>query len=134
MNAVLEKAKSIGQSALTKLVSPLLEKPKSKVTWPAYGKWRTLSHNRSNGKVTLRRSKQQPRDAKVVKTSREARDYALATWALEVDSRGRFPAAPPPLPARQPIFRQTDYRLTAYRPLGKPKLMRITPKRPRLVR
>ncbi len=97
---VMERLKDISQSSINKLIQPFLEKPHSKVTWQVYGKWRTFTH--INGKVTLRRYRQQPIGAKVVKSAREDTEYAQERWEVEVDRRGRLPVATPIL--RQPVY------------------------------
>jgi hypothetical protein len=123
---IIDKIKKAGNAIATAAIQPLLEKPKKRITWRAYRKWRTLVNN--DGQVSLRRYNKQPHDAYVVRSSLEAIDKA---WAIEIDSRGRTlpPVVAAPLLPRQPLYPET------YRPMRitVPR-KRITPRTPRLRR
>lgn len=127
MNEVLEKAKDLGRSVATAIINPFLPKNHHRVTWQAYGKWRTFTH--SDGRVFFRRYKQLPKGAKVVRNAREARGQARALWGLELDSKGRLPVVfPTPTPNRVPLISERCY------PFGRPRSVRITPQRPSITR
>ena len=135
MSSVIEKVKNYGKGVLKAIVKPLLVQQHNRVTWEAYGKWRTFTHN--NGRVILRRYRQQPKGAEVVGNAREATEYATEAWGVELDSRGRLPAAPPqptPLPVATPIFNRALYlNSRGFYPISR-RPPRITPLRPRLRR
>ena len=129
--AILEKVKSMGRGVLNKMMQPLLEKPPKRITWGGYGKWRTFSHN--DGQVIFRRYRQQPGDAKVVKSAREASELAKEQWGLDVDSRGRL-SAPEPV-TREPMLSDRAFLLQRRSMIRlSPRPMRITPRSPRLMR
>lgn len=128
---VMEKVKDIGRGVLTKVVKPFLEKPHSRITWQAYGKWRTFIN--SNGRVVFRRFNRQPKDAKVVRNVREARDTARELWGIEVDNRGHEPSTPPSPITRVDPYLGRDLLLSQRSRIGISRhAPRITPTRPRL--
>lgn len=132
MNVILEKAKGIGKGITSAMIKPFLEKQHSRITWQAYGKWRTFTN--INGRVIFRRYGRQPKGAKAVRNAREATEKAQELWGLEVDSRGRLPVAPPKLPIATPILRQPVYLGSrSFYPITR-RPPRITPPRPRLSR
>lgn len=124
--------KDIAKKIGLKLIQPLMEKQHTRVTWWAYGKWRTFVNK--DGRITTRRYRQQPKGVRVVRNVKDAIEYARESWGVEIDRRGMLPEASPiKPPAAMPIYREPIRISRRFKPLTR-HTIRITPRRPALRR
>lgn len=126
MGIIADKLKSIG----SKLASPFIEKPVTRIAWQSRGKWRSFTLT-PDGRIITWRYRRQPQ-AKVVKNVKEASEYVRDNWGIGANTRGQLPVteavvAPPvtSITHRAPAPRP-------YYPYRSCRPVRITPRAPRL--